>query len=65
MWLFPLPMWKERRMLSKRNVCGKNLGSQTLWLHERLGLPPCHQALKAQELLPMTFPRVQEAGWAY
>lgn len=51
-------------MLSKRNVGGKNLGFHSLWLQERLGLPPSHQALKAPELLSARFPRVQEADWA-
>lgn len=48
----------------RRNVYDKNLGSHTLCLQGRLGLPPCHQTLEAPELSPTKFPRVQEAGWA-
>lgn len=57
MWLFPLPVWMGRRVLSRRNVCGRNLSSYPLWMQGRPGPPPCHQ-----EFLPTKFPRVQKAG---
>lgn len=62
MCLFPLPVWMGRRVLSRRNVCGRNLSSYPLWLQGRPVLPPCHQDVEAQEFLPTKFPRVQKAG---
>lgn len=56
---FPPPStWRERgRKLPRRNVCGRNLGSHTLWLLGKPGLPPCHQAPPEDpELLPTKSP---------
>lgn len=65
MWIFPLSIWKERRMLSRRKC---------VW--QKSVLPYSVAAGKAgstilpsgsgggSELLPTKLPRVQKVGWA-